>query len=181
MLLANDWEDYEIIDASNGQKLERWENYYLLRPDPQIIWENSLDKVWNSWDGWYHRSNKGGGSWEFRKKLPESWTINYKNLTFKVSPTNFKHTGIFPEQAVNWDYVMNKVISGKYLWHKEGLTLNDVFTQKIYINHVTSNMTIVENITSKKPKKILLMLGTNSVATMEVDYFISQYRKLLQV
>lgn len=109
MQVSREWLEYKCLASGDGEKLEKWGNIILRRPDPQIIWENSGSKIWNSWDGWYHRSNKGGGSWEFRRKLPDSWTIKYRDLTFKVSPTNFKHTGIFPEQAVNWDYVMNKI------------------------------------------------------------------------
>lgn len=109
MNISNKWQDYECLATGNGQKLERWNNIILNRPDPQIIWKKSNNPIWNSWDGFYHRSNLGGGSWEFRKKLPEYWTVNYRNLTFKVSPTNFKHTGIFPEQATNWDYVTEKI------------------------------------------------------------------------
>jgi 23S rRNA (cytosine1962-C5)-methyltransferase len=105
-----DWLDYECLDAGNGEKLERWGKVILRRPDPQAIWQNKLENpLWNNPDGFYHRSSKGGGNWEVRKKLPESWTIKYKNLTFKVSPTNFKHTGLFPEQASNWDYMMDKI------------------------------------------------------------------------
>ena len=109
MNISNKWIDYECISTGNKEKLERWGNIILNRPDPQIIWDKSNNPIWNNWDGYYHRSNQGGGSWEFRKKLPEFWTINYKHLTFKVSPTNFKHTGIFPEQATNWDYIMEKI------------------------------------------------------------------------
>ena len=109
MQVSRDWLEYECLASGDGEKLERWGNVVLRRPDPQIIWEQSGDKMWNSWDGFYHRSNKGGGSWEFKRKLPDSWKIHYKGLTFKVSPTNFKHTGIFPEQAVNWDYVMDRI------------------------------------------------------------------------
>lgn len=109
MNISDKWQDYECLATGNGQKLERWNNIILNRPDPQIIWKKSNNPIWNSWDGFYHRSNLGGGSWEFRKKLPEYWTVNYRNLTFKVSPTNFKHTGIFPEQATNWDYVTEKI------------------------------------------------------------------------
>ena len=109
MNISNKWTDYECISTGNKEKLERWGNIILNRPDPQIIWDKSNNPIWNKWDGYYHRSNLGGGSWEFRKKLPEFWTINYKHLTFKVSPTNFKHTGIFPEQATNWDYIMEKI------------------------------------------------------------------------
>lgn len=107
MNISNKWKDYECMKTGNGEKLERWKNIILIRPDPQIIW--SKKEKWNSFDGHYHRSKEGGGSWEFRKKLPEYWTVNYKDLTFKVSPTNFKHTGIFPEQAANWDFIQAKV------------------------------------------------------------------------
>lgn len=109
MQLSYDWKDYRCLATGDGEKLESWGNVILRRPDPQIIWEKSNDSIWNKYDGLYIRSNKGGGSWEFKKRLPDYWTINYKHLKFKVSPTNFKHTGIFPEQAVNWDYVMNKI------------------------------------------------------------------------
>ena len=109
MNVSNKWSDYECLATGNGEKLERFGNVILNRPDPQIIWNKSNNSVWNTWDGYYHRSNMGGGSWEFKKKLPVYWTINYKNLTFKVSPTNFKHTGIFPEQATNWDYIIEKI------------------------------------------------------------------------
>lgn len=109
MNISNKWQDYECLATGNGQKLERWKNVILNRPDPQIIWKKSQNKIWNSWDGFYHRSSLGGGSWEFKKKLPDFWTVNYRDLTFKVSPTNFKHTGIFPEQATNWDYINEKI------------------------------------------------------------------------
>ena len=107
MNISSNWKDYECIKTGDGEKLERWGNIILNRPDPQIIWKKK--SKWNDYDGYYHRSDKGGGYWEFKKKLPEYWTINYRDLTFKVSPTNFKHTGIFPEQASNWDYVDIKV------------------------------------------------------------------------
>lgn|SRR5574344_673101 len=109
MLLSNEWKDYECLDSGNGEKLERWGNVILRRPDPQSMWQVANYDNWKKLDGFYHRSEKGGGSWEFFKKLPESWTINYKDLIFKVSPTNFKHTGIFPEQAANWDFMMEKI------------------------------------------------------------------------
>jgi len=109
MNVSREWTQYECLATGNGEKLERYGNIILNRPDPQIIWNKTNNSIWNNWDGYYHRSSSGGGSWEFKKKLPEYWTINYKDLTFKVSPTNFKHTGIFPEQAVNWDYIINKI------------------------------------------------------------------------
>lgn len=105
--LATNWIDYECLDAGNGQKVERWKDVILKRPDPQAVW--TFDDKKYKYDAIYHRSKSGGGSWQFNKKLPEFWTINYKDLTFKVSPTNFKHTGIFPEQAVNWDFMMDKI------------------------------------------------------------------------
>ena len=113
MNISNKWKDYECIATGNGEKLERWNNIILNRPDPTIIWEKQNKEIWNKWDGYYHRSNLGGGSWEFRKKLPEYWTVKYNDLTFKVSPTNFKHTGIFPEQATNWDYIIDKIKNSK--------------------------------------------------------------------
>lgn len=110
MRLSNEWIDYKLLDAGNGEKLESWNGIILRRPDPQAIWPVEYNvPEWKKMDGHYHRSEKGGGEWEFKKRLPEYWTVNYKDLTFKVSPTNFKHTGLFPEQAVNWDYMMNKI------------------------------------------------------------------------
>ena len=111
MLVANEWKDYEIIDASRGQKLERWKDVYLLRPDPQIVWDNGdlLEKYSSIINAVYYRSNKGGGHWENRKSTPGSWCVNYKDLTFNIKQMGFKHTGLFPEQAVNWDIMSNKI------------------------------------------------------------------------
>ena len=109
MNISNEWKDYECIATGNKEKLERFGNIILNRPDPSIVWHKTNNPVWQKWDGYYHRSNTGGGKWEFKTKLPEFWTINYKDLTFKVSPTNFKHTGIFPEQATNWDYIIDQI------------------------------------------------------------------------
>lgn len=109
MKISSEWKDYKIIDAGNKEKLEMWKNITLRRPDPQALWPNTFDNKWNKIDAFYHRSNKGGGEWEFKNKLPEFWIIEYKNLKFKVSPTNFKHTGLFPEQAANWDYMIDKI------------------------------------------------------------------------
>jgi len=104
MRVASEWQDYELIDATGGERLERWGEAVLIRPDPQIIWQNpELSPLWSSADARYIRSSAGGGEWQFYKQLPESWQIDYKNLRFKVKPTGFKHTGLFPEQAVNWD------------------------------------------------------------------------------
>ena len=109
MWLADDWKDYEIIDCSGGEKLERWGKYLLVRPDPQVIWDTprSLPE-WKKKNGHYHRSNKGGGQWEFFD-LPAQWSIGYKGLTFHLKPFSFKHTGLFPEQAVNWDWFGPKI------------------------------------------------------------------------
>ena len=110
MDVANNWKDYEILDMANGEKLERWGNIILIRPDPQIIWkEKSFPEKWKNANAKYNRSNTGGGNWNFIKPLPKSWQIKYKDLTFNVKPMGFKHTGIFPEQAVNWDWMMNKI------------------------------------------------------------------------
>ena len=104
MWIANQWKDYEVIDCSGGEKLERWGDYILVRPDPQVIWNTPKNNAgWRKKNGHYHRSVKGGGEWEFWN-LPEEWSIHYKELTFHLKPFSFKHTGLFPEQAVNWDW-----------------------------------------------------------------------------
>ena len=109
MWLADKWKDYEVIDCSKGEKLERWGNYLLIRPDPQIIWNTpQKHSGWRQPDAHYHRSAKGGGQWEFFD-LPEQWTIHYHSLTFNLKPFSFKHTGLFPEQAVNWDWCQQKI------------------------------------------------------------------------
>ncbi|MCF3651547.1 class I SAM-dependent methyltransferase [Synoicihabitans lomoniglobus] len=102
---ANGWRNYRLLDTGAGMKMERWGDVTLVRPDPQVIWPQKR-AVWTNWDGYYHRSERGGGKWEFRKKLPESWHLDYEplGLRFRISPTSFKHTGLFPEQAVNWEW-----------------------------------------------------------------------------
>lgn len=110
MRIAENWKDYKIIDTSSGDKLESWGGKVLVRPDPQIIWKSpKRSDLWTKADGVYHRSSKGGGEWEYKKRLPESWNIGYKNLKFIIRPTGFKHTGLFPEQAVNWDFMADKI------------------------------------------------------------------------
>ncbi len=109
MRLSKDWQDYECLDAGNGEKLERFGTVVLRRPDPQAIWKVQDYTSWKNADGIYHRNNEGGGYWDFKKQIPEFWTISYKHLMFKISPTNFKHTGIFPEQATNWEFMMEKI------------------------------------------------------------------------
>ena len=109
MWVANNWNDYEVIDCSDGEKLERWGEYLLVRPDPQVIWNTEKSHYgWKKMNGHYHRSAKGGGEWEFFN-LPEQWSINYKSLKFQLKPFSFKHTGLFPEQAVNWDWFSEKI------------------------------------------------------------------------
>ncbi len=121
MILANRWKDYEVLDCTDGEKLERWGKYILLRPDPQVIWSTKrISKEWKSLNGHYHRSNRGGGEWEFFD-LPQEWQIQYHLpsegitgndvLTFNLKPFSFKHTGIFPEQAANWDYIFETIKS----------------------------------------------------------------------
>ena len=109
MWLADNWKDYEVLDTSSGEKLERWGDYLLIRPDPQVIW-NTEKRIrgWKKCSGHYHRSSKGGGEWEFFD-LPKQWQIHYRNLTFNLKPFSFKHTGLFPEQAVNWDWCSEKI------------------------------------------------------------------------
>ena len=111
MNIANNWTDYELLEMKNGMKKERWGKYILVRPDPQIIWDN--DNGFGSYDAIYHRSNKGGGHWEYKHKLDDNWQIKYKDLIFNIKPMSFKHTGLFPEQAVNWDYMIDKIKNSK--------------------------------------------------------------------
>ena len=114
MIVANNWKDYEILDMANGEKLERWGQITLIRPDPQIIWkEKTFPNKWNKANARYNRSKTGGGSWDYKTKLPESWQIKYKNLTFNIKPMGFKHTGLFPEHAVNWHWMIDKIKSSK--------------------------------------------------------------------
>ncbi len=106
MRVADNWKDYELIDCSCGERLERWGNITLIRPDPQVIWKTEKkNPLWRKADAIYHRSNSGGGQWEIRNKIPDFWTIGYRDLTFNIKTMGFKHTGLFPEQATNWDKV----------------------------------------------------------------------------
>ena len=109
MWLADSWKDYEVLDTSAGEKLERWGKYILVRPDPQVIWNTPKDDpLWRKYDARYARSSTGGGKWA-NLRLPEHWQVKYRELTFNVKPMNFKHTGIFPEQAANWDFIMETI------------------------------------------------------------------------
>ena len=114
MNIANNWKDYEILDMSDGEKLERWGNIFLVRPDPQIIWkEKTFPSKWKKINARYNRSKTGGGSWDYTSNLPKAWQVKYKDLVFNIKPMGFKHTGLFPEQAVNWDWMINKIKNEK--------------------------------------------------------------------
>jgi 23S rRNA (cytosine1962-C5)-methyltransferase len=124
LIVADRWRDYQLLDCGDGMKQERWGEYTLVRPDPQIIWPRhgarsatagTTSAPWQNWDGFYHRSEQGGGKWEFKRPLPDSWTIAYEplRLTFKIHPTSFKHTGLFPEQAVNWDWFSARIAAAR--------------------------------------------------------------------
>lgn len=105
--ISSDWQDFEVLDSGDGMKLERWGKHVLARPDPQVLWPSQ--SVWKGWDAWYHRSSEGGGQWEHKTKLPAQWELAWRDLRFKVRPTDFKHTGLFPEQAVNWAWMAAQV------------------------------------------------------------------------
>ena len=113
MYIADGWKDYEVLDTGSGEKLERWGKIILRRPDPQVIWPAENESLWKSADAHYHRSTQGGGQWEMLSQIPEQWTVSYRELTFRVRPTGFKHTGVFPEQAANWDW-MSELIRGAH-------------------------------------------------------------------
>ena len=114
MNIASNWKDYEILDMADGEKLERWGNIFLVRPDPQIIWkEKTFPNKWKKINARYNRSKTGGGSWEYTNSLPKAWQIKYRNLVFNIKPMGFKHTGLFPEQAVNWDWMIDKIQNAK--------------------------------------------------------------------
>ena len=114
MNIAREWQDYEILDMANGEKLERWKDIVLVRPDPQIIWKDkSFPDKWKQANAKYVRSSTGGGHWEYHKKVPSNWQVRYRDLTFNIKPMGFKHTGLFPEQAVNWDWMIAKIQNAK--------------------------------------------------------------------
>ncbi len=116
MRYSTDWKDYELIDASSGERLERWGDIILIRPDPQIIWNTpKKNPLWRKAHARYHRSSSGGGQWEVMKKIPDVWQVRYKSLTFNIKPMGFKHTGLFPEQAVNWDDMAEMIRSANRL------------------------------------------------------------------
>lgn len=152
MFISDDWKDYELIDASLGMKYERWGDIFLLRPDPQVIWDNGdLEKKYHGKiDAIYHRSNKGGGSWENLKNIPSSWMIHYHNLSFHIKQMGFKHTGLFPEQAVNWDYMISKIknagreIKVLNLFAYTGGATVACLSAGAYVTHVDSSRGMVD-------------------------------------
>ena len=130
MNIAKNWEDYKIIDMADGQKLEKWGDVILSRPDPQIVWKNkSYPEEWKKANAIYSRSKTGGGSWEYKKKVPSAWQIKYKDLTFNIKPMGFKHTGLFPEQAVNWDWMRSKIENARI--HNKSKNSNECEENKI--------------------------------------------------
>lgn len=112
MRVADGWRDYELLDCSDGERLERWGDVVLVRPDPQVIWKTPRQhKLWSGAHAVYNRSNTGGGSWQIKRKIPDSWSVGYREMTFNIKTMGFKHTGLFPEQAVNWDYTQQLIKS----------------------------------------------------------------------
>jgi len=109
MFIADKWQTFEVLDTGNGEKLERWGKFVLCRPDPQVIWPAQDPSMWDAAQAHYYRSERGGGEWRFREQLPERWQISYGDLKFHVRPTGFKHTGLFPEQATNWDWMRSLI------------------------------------------------------------------------
>ena len=110
MKLVSNFTDYKILDMADGEKIESWRGIILRRPDPQIVWsKKSNENIWNKVNAVYHRSKSGGGAWEYKSNIPDKWTVNYKDLTFNIKLMGFKHTGLFPEQSVNWDYMIDKI------------------------------------------------------------------------
>ena len=179
MDISKDWKDYEIIDASCGMKLERWNNILLLRPDPQVIWNNGdLLKKYNNIDAVYHRSNKGGGHWENIKNIPSSWIVNYKDLKFNIKQMGFKHTGLFPEQAINWDYMINKISNSKRkikvlnLFAYTGGATIACMSGGAHVTHVDSSRGMVD--WCKENVKI------NDLDTSNVRYIVDDVVKFVQ-
>ena len=152
MKISNNWKDYECIDASCGEKYERWGEIFLLRPDPQVVWDNGnlLEKYHDKIDAVYHRNSKGGGYWENLRNVPASWTIHYHDLVFHIKQMGFKHTGLFPEQAVNWDYMIDKIKKSKReikvlnLFAYTGGASVSCLSAGAYVTHVDSSRGMVD-------------------------------------
>ena len=179
MNISNDWKDYEIIDASNGMKLERWGKIHLLRPDPQIVWDNgNLKDKYNNIDAVYFISNKGGGHWENINNIPSSWIVNYKNLKFNIKQMGFKHTGLFPEQAFNWDFMIDKIKKSKRkikvlnLFAYTGGATIACLSAGAHVTHVDSSRGMVE--LCKENVKI------NELDTTNVRYIVDDVIKFVQ-
>lgn len=152
MLIVDDFNDYEVIDASRGEKYERWGEVYLLRPDPQIIWDIGKlgEKYNNKIDSYYHRSNKGGGYWENYRNVPSSWVVRYHDLKFNIKQMGFKHTGLFPEQAINWEFMRKKIEDSKRdirvlnLFAYTGGATVSCLAAGAYVTHVDSSKGMVD-------------------------------------
>ena len=176
---ANNWKDYEIIATGDGEKLERWGNVYLLRPDPQIIWkaENDLSK-YPKLNAWYHRSANGGGGWQNLKKYPQEWIVGYKNLRFLIKPMGFKHTGLFPEQAYNWDQMIdlikkaNRPISVLNLFAYTGGATVACASAGASVCHVDAAKNMVE-----RCKENIKLSG---LETAPVRYIVDDCRKFIE-
>ena len=151
MKVCNEWKDFELIDAGHGEKLERWKNIIVRRPDPQAIWKPSIYESWNNIDGYYHRSDKGGGYWDLSSTFHKYIIVSYKELNFKIAPTNFKHMGLFPEQAINWDYMISKIkTSGRPIKvlnlfaYTGGATMACSYAGAMEVVHVDSSKGIIQ-------------------------------------
>lgn len=176
MLITNEFDDYEIISMSDGEKLERWGKFYLLRPDPEIIWKESLDK--SIIHAYYHRSTTGGGYWDVLKKLPSSWCVNYKDLTFNVKLMGFKHTGIFPEQSVNWEIMTEKIKNSKRkvkilnLFGYTGCATVALLKAGASVVHVDSSSGVV----ALCKENVVL----NNLQDKDIRYIVEDVRKFVQ-
>lgn len=126
-LISGQWKDYEILDCGDGMKLERWGDIILERPDPQVIWECQNPDAWKSGHAKYNRSSNGGGSWEYKRKMPQKWTVSWKNLKFWIEPMGFKHTGLFPEQAANWEWMIDVISKRKTKYPDRKINILNLF------------------------------------------------------
>lgn len=178
MKVINDFLDYEILDMASGQKLERWGKYVLSRPDPQIIWNSKNVNLWNNIDAKYTRSKDGGGSWQILKKMPEVWTINYKDLKFNLKLMGFKHTGLFPEQAYNWDLVREKIKNAKRevkvlnLFAYTGAITIAALKERASVVHVDSSRGMIE--WAKENVKL------NNLEDKPVRFLVDDVRKFVK-
>lgn len=179
MLIVDDFKDYELIDMSNGEKLEKWGDFYLLRPDPEIIWDSGyLKEKYSNISAHYHRSNSGGGYWENLKKVPENWVINYKDLKFNIKQMGFKHTGLFPEQAVNWNFMRDKIKKSKReikvlnLFAYTGAATVACLKEGAHVTHVDSSQGMVN--WAKENIKL------NNLEGDKIRYIVDDVKKFVQ-